>query len=225
MNFQYIIFINLVFEAVTKHNISLETLWNIAKNYRVDYIHRKVNGKTPYCQMGWPINVDMEYIDYFNSILNISYTHKYVNVYKDNITNSLLSDGFQLFHYIARCEDMDMKSSKTFKTYIDSFNNDSSTAILEAAMVMNNINSKKKSNFTWGESSVKPLMKKIHSEFGLSIYKLKLLSSTTDDLWDVDDEPLRNILEYCMKNGDCEELREIIQNQGAYIFSKLNKYF
>ena len=225
LNIPFISFINLVFEAVTKHNISLETLWNIAKNYRVDYIHRKVNGKTPYCQMGSPTEVDMEYIDYFNSVLNISYTHKDGNVYKDNITNSLLSDGFQLFHYIARCEDMDMKSSKTFKTYIDSFNNDSATAILEAAIEMNNINSRKKSNFTWGESSVKALMKKIHSEFDLSIYKLKLLSSTTDDLGDVDDEPLRNILEYCMKNGDCEKLQEIIQNQGAGIFCKLNKCF
>ena len=219
-NFQYTVFINLVFEAVTKHNVSLQTLWEIAKNYRLGYNHRKVAGKTSHCLAGELIEEDMDYIDYFTSALNISYTHKKENIYKEQINYTFLSDGFQLFHYIARCLDFDFKSHQKYSSYLDIFNNDSTTAILEAAIKMNNINYRHKKKFLWGKNSARNLMKKIHEEFGLSIYKLKVLSSTTDNLENVDDEELRNILEKCLQTENCEELGEILEDQGAKVFLK-----
>ena len=159
----------------------------------------------------------MEYIDYFTSALNINFTQKKGNFYMEQVTDSLLSDGFQLFHYIARCQDFNIDSTITFTTYIKSFNNDSPTAILEAAIEMNNINSRQKTNNNWERTSGRNLMRKIHSELGLSIYQLQVLSSTSDHLGNIDDEKLRNIAKNCLPDGHCEELRNIIRNQGTNI--------
>ena len=90
-NAAFIVFMNLVYEAVTRHNISLDTLWNTAKRYRVDYIHRKVNDNVRLCTPGSLIqtvdffnitsslneNVSIPLQDYFNftsSDLNISFS-------------------------------------------------------------------------------------------------------------------------------------------------------
>ena len=185
-------------------------LWDTARKYRLDYIHRKVSGKAAYCHSYLDTDVSMDYMEYFSLALNISHTRQTHNVYKEQMTDSLLYEGFQLFHYIARCEDMDLESTNTFKTYIDLFRTDSPIAILEAANVMN----KQKTNTT----SARNLMKKIHSEFGSDIYKLQVLSSTSDNLENEDDEHLRNTLQTCLKRGNCEDLKKMIIDQGANVF-------
>ena len=105
---------------------------------------------------------------------------------------------------------MDQESINVFRKYTNSFNNDSTNTILEASNRMMRINSRQKMN------STKNLMKKLHSEFGLSIYISKVLSSTTNNLDNIDDEEIRNILHNCLENGNWTVLREIIQKQGAY---------
>ena len=222
-NHEYVYFINLVVEVVTRHNVSLETLWDVAKKYRLDYIHRKLSDNPPFCEKYDMTRVTSDYIGFFKSALGIYFQTKHLSVteeqfYRDQLTDSLLFDGFQLWHYIARCEDLDIKSTKTFRTYFDLFKSDSTTAILEAATVINNMNSRQRTNITLEKTSARNLMKKLHSEFGLSIYKLKVLSSTTDNLENIDDEKIRYTLQNCKYNGACEELRKIIQEQGVYVF-------
>ena len=90
---------------------------------------------------------------------------------------------------------------------------------------MNNINSRQRKNITMGKSSTRNLMKRMHSEFGLSIYELKALSSTTTNLEDIDDDQLRSVLKKCQKKGHCEELRGIIKNQGVNGFITKVKFY
>ena len=50
--------------------------------------------------------------------------------------------------------------------------------------------------------------------FNLNIYKLKVLASEADDLEELRDEQLRTKLSTCLKNENCEDLKELINDQG-----------
>ena len=204
INKRFIKFMNMLYEAVTKHGISLDTLWDTAKRYRLDYIHRKVDNNVGICLPHILIGTD-DYFNYFSSNLE---TLQDQPVYNENITDSLLSVGFQLFHYIARCEDMDQNSIQKFKTILKTFKDGSSMKILETANEIFNIDkTQKKGRAIWRQSSAGNLMKKMNEIFGLNIHKSEVLSA--DNLEDIRDDEIRRLLNICMKEEECEELKRL----------------
>ena len=217
-NKRFVTFMNLVFEAVTWHEVSFEMLWDTAKRFRLDYIHKKTRNEV-FCDF-WTFTDSDDYLDFFSSDLNISLTLQDQSVYyeKEQLTNGLLTVGFQLFHYIARCQDMDKGSIDMFKKYMNSFNLDSTTTMLEAAMVMNNIETKlKPGRDIWKNSSVEKLMQKMNEVFGLNIHKLEILSSTVNDLENVKNDEIKKELNTCMGKEHCKELRNIVNDQGKML--------
>ena len=60
-------------------------------------------------------------------------------------------------------------------------------------------------------------MENINEIFGLNIYKLEVLSSTADNLEDIRDEEIRKLLNICMKEGNCEELKMLVSEYGEYV--------
>ena len=212
-NKRFITFMNIVYEAVTKHNVSPDTLWDTAKRYRVDYIY-KVDEEVPDCRL-LEVTTTEDYFDFFSSDLDISFILQDQPVYNDNITDSLLSDGFQLFHYIARCQDMDQNSHKKVKAALKTFKDGSTMKILETANEIRNMDKTQQTGKDiWKESSAGKLMKKLNEIFGLNIYKLEVLSSTEDNLEDIRDEVIRKSLDICMEKGNCEELKIIVSEYG-----------
>ena len=212
---RFVTFMNLVFEAVTRHQVSLETLWDTAKRFRLDYIHKKVKNEV-FCDWWTWIDSD-DYLNFFSSELKFPFTLQDQSIYYDQeeLTNTLLTDGFQLFYYMARCQDMDKGSLETFKKYMNSFNLDSTTMMLEAAMVMNNFDTKLKTGRDiWKKSSLDKLMQKMDQVFGLNIYKLEILSSGADNLENMKDARMKMELKACVEKGHCEELRNIINDLG-----------
>ena len=163
---------NLVFEATNNHTMSLETMWDTAKNYRLDYTHRRVTNQVISCDY-WTVTATHDYLDYFSSDLGIEFSFQDKPVYKDEISDSLLYQGWQLFHYVARCQEYYTESIETFIEYINTFNKDSVGTILEAASVINNMDRKlKEGRNIWEKSSAGKLMEKMNEIFGLNIYKL-----------------------------------------------------
>ena len=75
----------------------------------------------------------------------------------------------------------------------------------------------------WKESSAGKLMKKLNEIFGLNIYKLEILSSTPDNLEDIRDEGIRKLLNICMKEGNCEELKKLVSEYGEYSSVQYNQ--
>ena len=216
-NKRFVTFMNLLFEAVTDHNIDLQTLWDIAKIYRLDYIHRKARSEVSFCFHA-SVTETEDYLKYISSALSISFSLQDRPVYKEFLTESFLADGFQLFHYIARCQDMDKGSIDMFKKYMNSFNLDSTTTMLEAAMVMNNVETKlKPGRDIWENNSVDKLMQKMNEVFGLNIHKLEILSSTVNDLENVKNDEIKKELNTCMGKEHCKELRNIVNDQGKML--------
>ena len=114
-------------------------------------------------------------------------------MYKDEISDSLLSQGWELFHYVARCQDTYQESMDTFKKYINTFNKDSAGTILEAASVINNMDRElKEGRNIWEKSSAGKLMEKMNEIFGLNIYKLEILSSSGENIGDIRDKQLKS---------------------------------
>ena len=214
-NQKFVAFMNLIFEAISKHSISLETLWETAKHYRLDYTHRRAANKVGNCNY-WTVTTTDDYLDYFSSVLGIAFNLQDQPVYKDEISDYLLSEGWQLFHYVARCQDMYQESMDTFKKYINAFNKDSAVTILEAASVINNMERKlKEGRNMWEKTSASRLMEKMNEIFGLNIYKLEIFSSTGKNNEDIRDVPLKKKLETCLKEDKCEELKGFIMDQGS----------
>ena len=217
-NKKFVTFMNLVFEAVTRHQVGLETLWDIGKDYRLDYTHRLVNNKVTFCKMLGVIDTD-DYLNYFSSALGIPFTLQDTPVYKNKISDSLLSEGYKLFHYIARCKDMNFVAKDTLKIHIESFNKDSNNILLEAATGIHNIDRKLNTGKDFlGKNSAAELMKMMNEVFDLNIYKLELLASEADNLEELRDEQLRTKLKTCLKNAKCEDLKELINDQGICCF-------
>ena len=213
---KFVVFINLVYEALTYHNISLQSLWDIAKKFRLDYNYKKIyidEDLLP-CFVQSVLATDI-YLQFFSSSLNISFTFQTQSVYKDQITDDLLFDGFQLFHYVARCRDMDVRSTNTFENYINIFNKDSIITILEAAMSFSKVDKRLKlARSIWKENYAGKLLDKMNELFGLNIYKLAVLASSVDDLEDIRDQQIRKETKNCLEKGSCEELMAIVSDQG-----------
>ena len=158
-----------------------------------------------------------DYFHYFSSDLNISFTLQNQPVYDDKINDTLLSVGFQLFHYVARCEDMDEKSVGKFRRILKTFKDGSTMKILETANNINNDDkTQKKGRDIWRESSAGKLMKKMNEIFGLNIYELEVLSSTTDNLEDIRDEEIKKMLNICTEEKNCEGLKMLVTKYGKH---------
>ena len=222
-NKRFVTFLNLVFEAFMYHDISIESLWDIAKRYRLEYIHRKMNNNVGYCTKKQSVIATDDYLQYFSSSLKISFTLQDQPVYKDQITDGLLSDGFQLFHYISRCEDMDPDSTNTYQNHMNSFNKDSTITILEAANLINRVDTRQKlTKSLWKQSYRGKLMDKMNEIFGLNIYKLAVLASSVDDLEEIRDDQIRKDMKSCLEKESCEALRAIVSDQGTVMDKKYN---
>ena len=105
---------------------------------------------------------------------------------------------------------MDPNSLKKFGATIETFQRGSTMKILETTNEIFNIDKvQKKGREIWGQSSAGKLMKKMDEIFGLSIQKLKILSSTADILGENGDEEIRNLLRICPKEEECEELKRL----------------
>ena len=224
---RFVAFINLFYEALTYHNVSLESLWDIAKRYRLDYIQKKVNDEVESCSMLYQSLIpEVDYFHYFSSSLKISFTLQDQPVYKDQITDDLLFDGFQLFHYIARCKDIQTDSINTFQDHINIFNKDSTITILEVANLINKVDTRQKlARSLWKQTYRGKLMDKMNEIFQLDIYKMAVLASPAYDLEDIRDEQIRKEIKSCLENGSCEELRAIVSDQGnKFLGSMLPQY-
>ena len=99
---------------------------------------------------------------------------------------------------------------ETFKKHFYSFQQDSVRTMLEVASKMNNMDRKLREgrNF-WEESSAGKLMERMNEIFGLNIYKLEILSSTEENNEDIKNEQMK-----CLKEEKCEELKELVMDQG-----------
>ena len=110
---------------------------------------------------------------------------------------------------------MNQKSTETFNTYIKTYNHDSTNTILEAAIGISNLDTRHEAGRDiWEISSAGRLMERITEIFGLSLYKLQILGSTTDNLSSTRDKQLNKELEICHKEGKCKELINILSEQG-----------
>ena len=209
---------NLVFEAVTNHSVTFETLWDIAKNYRLDYNRRRANNNYRRCTtiFGQLITYT-DYLQYFSNSLNINFILKKSPVYKKQITDSLFTLGFQLFQYIASCADYDNQlATNTYLTYINSFKRDPARTIFEAAINLYNFDVKKRvGRDMWKKSSGEKLMKRMNEIFGLNTDKLKVFSYAADNLEEIKDDNLKKVIKACIEKNLCEELRGIVENQGT----------
>ena len=116
---------------------------------------------------------------------------------------------------MARCQDMDKDSFDTFKSYLNSFKKDSVSTVLEAAIVINNLDKKQKVNTNiLKKKSAEKLMEKMNEIFGLNIHKLKILTSSVNNLEDIRDEKIIKGIKSCHEMGSCDELRSILSDQG-----------
>ena len=70
-NQKFAIFVSLVTEVLNVHNISLDTLWDTARRYRLDYIQRKLDGKVPPCE-AFSVTNTKDYFYYIPSYLNFT---------------------------------------------------------------------------------------------------------------------------------------------------------
>ena len=56
--------------------------------------------------------------------------------------------------------------------------------------------------------------------FGLNIYKLMVLASTEynqEDIEDIGDEQLKKQLNICIRDGNCDELKGMVMEQGIIL--------
>ena len=60
-------------------------------------------------------------------------------------------------------------------------------------------------------------MENINEIFGLNIYKLEVLSSTSDNLKEIRDEKIRKLLNICMEEEECKELEMLVTEYGEYL--------
>ena len=72
-------------------------------------------------------------------------------------------------------------------------------------------------------SSAQRLMERINEIFGLNVYKLQILGSTTDDLSSIRDKHLNKELEICRKDGECKSLKNILTDQGIRALIHINE--
>ena len=70
-NQQFVYFVSLVNEVLYYQNISLDTLWDTARRYRLDYIQRKLDGKGLACKEKDVTNTK-DYFDYIPSDLTFT---------------------------------------------------------------------------------------------------------------------------------------------------------
>ena len=227
-NKMFVSFMDLLYEAVTLHNVSVETIWNMAKRYRLDFLRG-----TTKCSLtsGLVYTVGNQWTDYIDNIaldLNItSFIYHEEPKYKAEINDSFLSDGFQIFHYVTRCTDMDRELDLSYKWSfydrtgrdMDTFNNDSPLTLLEAGIKLSNIAVRQLT----GEdvkylNGGKKLMEKMHNIYGLDIYKLDILSSTLSDLKTrvatITDKNLRRELSSCLDENNCDHLEQLLMTLG-----------
>ena len=157
-----------------------------------------------------------DYFNFFSSDFKTSFTLQDQPVYNEKITDSFLSIGYKLFHYITRCDEMDENESIIkFRTTLKTFKRGSTIKVLETANEIFNIDkTQKKGRDIWRQSSAAKLMKKMNEIYGLNIHKLKVLSSTTDNLEDIRDEKIKKGIKSCHEMGSCDELRSIVSDQG-----------
>ena len=150
-----------------------------------------------------------DYFNFFSSDLKTSFTLQDQPVYNEKITDFLLSIGYKLFHYIARCEERQEKDSiGKFRTTLKTFKRGSTIKVLETTNEIFNIDkTQKKGRAIWRQSSAGKLMKKINEIFGLNIHKSEVLSA--DNLEDIRDDEIRRLLNICMKEEECEELKRL----------------
>ena len=67
-NKRFIIFMNLIYEAVTKHGISFDSLWETSKRYRLDYINRTIDYNVGNCICGM-IFLNVPALDLFSLLI------------------------------------------------------------------------------------------------------------------------------------------------------------
>ena len=174
-----------------------------------------MNNNVGYCTKKQSVIATDDYLKFFSSSLKISFTLQDQPVYKDQITDDLLFDGFQLFHYVARCKDIQTDSINTFQDHINIFNKDSTITILEVANLINKVDTRQKlASSLWKQSYRGKLMDKMNEIFQLDIYKMAVLASLAYDLEDIRDEQIRKEMKSCLEKGSCGELRAIVSDQG-----------
>ena len=200
------------------HNISLDKIWDAVKTYRVEYIHKKVENAVQVCANNCIIGTD-DYFEHVKVKLNITHTLNEQTIYKEQLTDSFLSDGFKLFHYLARCRDADKDNVNTFQHYIEAVNTDSPATVLEAAIHIRNMDaSRVVSNDVWEISSAEKLIEKLQSVLPLEPDKFDILSSPTSDLLprigSIRDDGLGDQLQHCLYNNTCQELLNLLSYLG-----------
>ena len=146
---------------------------------------------------------------------------------KDQRIDSLLLRIFQLFHYVARCGDLDLDSKKEYLRNQKIFKQYSTTKVLEEAVSLRNVDKRLNSgkeiwerNIIWNVRSPGKLMGRMEEIFGLNIYKLMVLASTEynqEDIEDIGDEQLKKQLNICIRDGNCDELKGMVMEQGIIL--------
>ena len=153
------------------------------------------------------------------TVLNMTAISYDLPIYKTQMNDSFLWLGFQLFHYLSHCPDETAGNSKTFKYYIDVFNQDSPGTIIEAAIDMKNIDASKKTNKQiWKISSSGKLIEKLHNVLTLEYEKSNLLmpskSEKASRLSAIRDGQLRNLLQNCLDKQQCQGLHQLLEHLG-----------
>ena len=78
LNQKFVTFLNFVYEAVTNHNVSFASLWDTARDFRIEFFHRAKNGQLTSCGYRDETSEwigDIEYgISFITFALNISFT-------------------------------------------------------------------------------------------------------------------------------------------------------
>ena len=228
-NKEFTQFINIIHTAVTEHDVSLDRVWNSAKQYWLEYINKINRGEaTIHCDKSdsnknenfytplvkWERSLKPE--DFVMSQflqLIIEMTSPKINIpdfsYNPHIKDSFLEDGFPIFFYLTRC--VSENKLNNVKHIMDMFRTDSHTNILEVSLqMMNKVKIHQKGKDMWGTSSAKKIEEKLQSLITLDISKLDILSSKECDLTQtrverITDVELKENLKLCFQNDTCKD--------------------
>ena len=107
----------------------------------------------------------------------------------------------------------------TFKHYIDVFNTDPTSTIIEAALNLKNTDTRRiKGQHFWKTTTSERLIDKFDKILSLELDKFDILSSPTSDLLprlaNIKEEQLRNQLGHCLNNNKCKELQRFLEHLG-----------
>ena len=232
-NGHYVMMVNILYEAMTQQDISIQDIWKIVRDIKLQWI----NGITT--EDDWKSDVcrDDEIITdpyrmLFTIDQNVSIEPIYTDttsfdaaglwlkpLYKDNVTDEQLKEGFKILLYLIYCPDENTIELQTF--WADLFQNYPERVIIQ---VLANIIKKNPKYKLITSRDLDNLYEHINKVFNLEMGKIEAALSDKSGLLEVlDHVQLANIkdeVKRCLNLKECQQIEEIIISLGNHSYLK-----